>query len=300
MMKVGFIGLGVMGKPMAGHLVDAGHELIVYNRTSAKAQELIAKGATGAASTGEVGQVSDVVITMLPDSPDVEAVLFEDGGLISTLKPGSLLIDCSTISPEAAAAIGGQLAATGIQFVDAPVSGGEIGAVSGKLAIMMGGEVEAVTRAEEVLNAFAGAMAHVGPVGSGQLVKAANQMLVAGNIAIVGEALSLLQRTEVDIDSALGVLNGGLAASRVLEVKAPKMLERDFAPGFRLDLHYKDLRIALAAAEHAKIAVPLTGIITQLVQALRSAGDGGEDHSALIKAIERLSGAATPVKEGAL
>ncbi|GFZ86057.1 2-hydroxy-3-oxopropionate reductase [Nesterenkonia alkaliphila] len=283
---------------MAGHLIDAGLEVSVYNRTPAKAQDLLTRGATGAASIAEVGKASEVVITMLPDSPDVEAVLFAEEGLVSSLPPGALVIDCSTISPESAARIGAQLAEAGMQFVDAPVSGGEVGAVAGKLAIMMGGESEAVTRAQQVLSVFASAMAHVGPAGSGQLVKAANQMLVAGNIALVGEAISLLQRTEVDIPSALEVLNGGLAASRVLEVKGPAMLERNFTPGFRLDLHYKDLRIALAAAEQAGLAVPLTGLTTQLVQALRAAGDGGEDHGALIKAIERLSGVVLPEAGG--
>lgn len=288
-MIIGFVGLGVMGKPMAGHLVDAGYEVVVYNRSQPKVEELVARGATGADSLVHVGEVSDVVITVLPNAPDVEEVLFGGGGLASTLKPGSLVIDCSTIAPDAAVSIGERLGEAGVQFIDAPVSGGEAGAINGKLAVMLGGETAAVESGKKVLAAFAGVMSHVGPIGAGQLVKAANQMLVAGNIALVAEALSLLQRTGVDVPSALEVLGGGLAASRVLEVKAPKMLERDFAPGFRLDLHYKDLMIALAAAEQAKIAVPLTGIITQLVQALRSAGDGGEDHGALIKAIERLS-----------
>ena len=289
-MNIGFIGLGVMGEPMAGHLVDAGHDVVVFNRSQAKIDALEARGAVGGASPARIGEKADVVVTMLPDSPEVEEVLFGDAGVVSTLRPGSLVIDCSTISPDAAVAIAARLADHGIAFVDAPVSGGDVGAKAGTLAVMMGGEDEAVRRAGEVLTAVAATLVHVGPAGSGQLVKAANQMLVAGNLALVGEAVTLLQRTGVDIDAALTVLGGGLAASKVLEVKAPKMLARDFAPGFRLDLHYKDLKIALAAAERAQIAVPLTGVITQLVQALRSAGDGGLDHSALIKALERLSG----------
>ncbi|BBY74433.1 2-hydroxy-3-oxopropionate reductase [Mycolicibacterium parafortuitum] len=290
-MNIGFIGLGVMGEPMAGHLVDAGHEVVVFNRSRAKVEALEARGAVGGTSPGHVGEKADVVITMLPDSPEVEEVLFGDAGVVSTLRPGSLVIDCSTISPEAAVAIAARLAEHDIAFVDAPVSGGDVGAKAGTLAVMMGGDADAVRRAGEVLMAVAATLMHVGPAGSGQLVKAANQMLVAGNLALVGEAVTLLQRTGVDIDAALAVLGGGLAASKVLEVKAPKMLARDFTPGFRLDLHHKDLKIALAAAERAQIAVPLTGVITQLVQALRSAGDGGLDHSALIKALERLSGA---------
>ncbi|MGE2737240.1 2-hydroxy-3-oxopropionate reductase [Mycolicibacterium vaccae] len=289
-MTIGFIGLGVMGKPMAGHLVDAGHTVVVFNRSRGKIDELEASGAVGATSPAHVGEKADVVITMLPDSPEVEEVLFGPAGAASTLRPGSLVIDCSTISPDAAAAIGARLAEKDIAFVDAPVSGGEAGAVAGTLAVMLGGDEEAVTRARDILTAMAATMVHVGPVGAGQYVKAANQMLVAGNIALVGEAVMLLQRTGVDVDAALTVLGGGLAASKVLEAKAPKMLARDFAPGFRIDLHHKDLKIALAAAEQAQIALPLTGVITQLVQALRSAGDGGLDHSALIRALERLSG----------
>lgn len=289
-MNVGFIGLGVMGKPMAGHLVDAGHEVVVFNRSRAKVDELETHGAVGALGPAQVGEKSDVVITMLPDSPDVEHVLFGTEGVVSTLRPGSLVIDCSTISPTAAIELAARLAEKGIAFVDAPVSGGEAGAIAGALAVMMGGEEEAVRRAIDVLDAVAATLVHVGPVGAGQLVKAANQMLVAGNIALVGEAVTLLQRSDVNVDAALTVLGGGLAASKVLETKAPKMLTRDFEPGFRVDLHHKDLKIALAAAEQAQIAVPLTGVITQLVQALRSAGDGGLDHSALIKALERLSG----------
>jgi 2-hydroxy-3-oxopropionate reductase len=289
-MNVGFIGLGVMGKPMAGHLVDAGHEVVVFNRSRAKVDELETHGAVGALGPAQVGEKSDVVITMLPDSPDVEHVLFGTEGVVSTLRPGSLVIDCSTISPTAAVELAARLAEKGIAFVDAPVSGGEAGAIAGALAVMMGGEEEAVRRAIDVLDAVAATLVHVGPVGAGQLVKAANQMLVAGNIALVGEAVTLLRRSDVNVEAALTVLGGGLAASKVLETKAPKMLTRDFEPGFRVDLHHKDLKIALAAAEQAQIAVPLTGVITQLVQALRSAGDGGLDHSALIKALERLSG----------
>lgn len=289
-MNVGFIGLGVMGKPMAGHLVDAGHEVVVFNRSRAKVDELEKHGAVGALGPAQVGEKSDVVITMLPDSPDVEHVLFGTEGVVSTLRPGSLVIDCSTISPTAAIELAARLAEKGIAFVDAPVSGGEAGAIAGALAVMMGGEEEAVRRAIDVLGAVAATLVHVGPVGAGQLVKAANQMLVAGNIALVGETVTLLQRSDVDVEAALTVLGGGLAASKVLETKAPKMLTRDFEPGFRVDLHHKDLKIALAAAEQAQIAVPLTGVITQLIQALRSAGDGGLDHSALIKALERLSG----------
>lgn len=288
-MNVGFVGLGVMGLPMASHLVEAGHRVLGYNRSPAAAETLISRGAHGAESLAELAVRSDVVVTMLPDSPDVEEVLFAPNGIASKLGAGALVIDCSTISPQSATSIGARLAEADVAFVDAPVSGGEVGAVSGSLAVMMGGADADVVRAQEILGAFASTMAHVGPIGSGQLVKAANQILVAGNIAMVAEALTLLGRTNVDVRTALGVLNGGLAASRVLEVKGPKMVDRDFSPGFRLDLHYKDLKIALSAAERANVALPLTGIVTQLVQAMRSAGGGSLDHGALIQAVERLS-----------
>lgn len=289
-MNIGFIGLGVMGAPMAGHLVAAGHTVVVFNRSRAKVEQLELRGAVGATSPAEVGEKAEVVVTVLPDAPDVEEVLFGATGVLTTLRPGSLIIDCSTIAPDAARDFAARLADREVAFVDAPVSGGEAGAVAGTLAVMMGGEQDAVRRAAEVLGPMAATTVHVGPAGAGQLVKAANQLLVAGNIALVAEAVSLLRRTGVEVDAALTVLNGGLAASKVLEVKAPKMLARDFAPGFRLDLHHKDLKIALAAAEQAGIAVPLTGVVAQLVQALRSAGDGGLDHGALIKAFERLNG----------
>ncbi|MGI6879226.1 NAD(P)-dependent oxidoreductase [Microbacterium sp. gxy059] len=287
-MKIGFIGLGVMGGPMAGHLLRAGHDLTVHTRSQEKADELVAAGAVWVDAPRDMSDV-DVVITMLPDSPEVEEVLFGEDGASGSLPAGSLVIDCSTIAPEAATRIGARLAERGVLFVDAPVSGGETGAIGGNLAVMLGGESRAVELALQVLEPVAAAAAHVGPVGSGQLVKAANQMIVAGNIALVGEALSLLGRAEVDVPAALEVLGGGLASSRVLETKASKMLERDFAPGFRIDLHYKDLRIALAAADQAGIAAPVTGVVAQLVVALRAAGEGGEDHAALIKAVERLS-----------
>lgn len=293
-MRIGFIGLGVMGRPMATHLVEAGHETACANRSPAAVEALAAVGARAAATPADAAEGADVVITMLPDAPDVEAVLLGPDGVADTAAPGTLVVDCSTIAPDAAVRIGARLAERGLRLVDAPVSGGEAGAVAGRLAIMLGGEDAAVQEACTALDAFAGVTSHVGPLGSGQLVKSANQMLVAGALAMTGEALTLLGRAGVDVEAALGVLNGGLAGSRVLEVKAPAMLARDFTPGFRLDLHRKDLKIALAAAEQAGVAVPLTGIVTQLVQALCAAGDGGQDHGALIKAVERLS-AASPV-----
>ncbi|MGV9718520.1 NAD(P)-dependent oxidoreductase [Rhodococcus pyridinivorans] len=286
---IGFIGLGVMGRPMASHLVNAGRKVVVHNRSRASVDALVAVGAIAAKSPAEVVVQADTIITMLPDAPDVERVLFGPDGATSAAEAGSLVIDCSTISPGRAASIAARLNESSIGYVDAPVSGGEVGAVAGNLAVMMGGSKSDVAAATSAIEPFSGAVAHVGPVGSGQLVKAANQMMVAGNIAMLGEALSLLKRTSVDVEAAISVLGSGLAASRVLENKAGKMINRDFTPGFRIDLHYKDLLIAQAAADQAGLATPVTAVVTQLVQALRGAGDGGLDHAALIQAIERLS-----------
>ncbi|MCT1354991.1 NAD(P)-dependent oxidoreductase [Gordonia sp. p3-SID1431] len=285
---IGFIGLGVMGRPMAAHLVNAGLTVVVHNRSQTAVDDLVAAGAVGAASPAEVAERADTIITMLPDAPDVEKVLFGTDGVTTTARPGRVVVDCSTIAPERAVTIAATLSESAIGFVDAPVSGGEHGAHTGNLAVMMGGSPSDIATATSAIAAFSGVVAHVGPVGSGQLVKAANQMIVAGNIALVAEALSLLQRTDVDMDAAISVLNGGLAASRVLENKARRMIDRDFTPGFRVDLHYKDLLIAQSAADQAGLATPVAAVVTQLVQALRASGDGGLDHGALITVIERL------------
>lgn len=297
-MRIGFVGLGVMGRPMATHLVQAGHHVVCTNRSQPAVDALVASGAEPAATPADLAAQVDVVVTMLPDGPDVESVVLGEDGIVETARPGTLVIDCSTIAPACAQRLGAVLADRGLRFVDAPVSGGEAGASAGRLAVMLGGEAGAVRDATDALAAFTGVASHVGPVGSGQLVKAANQMLVAGALAMTGEALTLLGRADVDVSAAVGVLNGGLAGSKVLEVKAPTMLARDFTPGFRLDLHAKDLRIALAAAERAGVAVPVTGVVTQLVQGLRAAGEGGEDHGALVKAVERLSGIRATDVEG--
>ncbi|GMA32828.1 NAD(P)-dependent oxidoreductase [Litorihabitans aurantiacus] len=292
-MRIGFIGLGVMGRPMAGHLLAAGHEVVCWNRSAPAVESLVADGAVAAADAAEVGRACDVVVTVLPDAPQVREVLLGvdgAGGVAGAMAPGGLVIDCSTIAPDAAVDIAAQLRERGLELVDAPVSGGEVGAVAGRLAVMLGGEPVAVGRAIDVVAPFSATTAHVGPPGSGQRVKAANQMIVAGNIAILAEAVLLLERSGADVEAALRVIGGGLATSRVLENKAAGMVARDFTPGFRIDLHHKDLGIALGAAQAAGIAVPVTGLVAQLVQSLRAAGDGSLDHSALLRALERLSG----------
>ncbi len=285
-MRIGFIGLGIMGLPMAVNLVRDGHEVSGYNRSSAKAERLAAEGGHAAGSVAEAVRHADVVITMLPDSPDVEAVVLgEDGVLANT---DALLIDMSTVSPTTARAI----AERHERSLDAPVSGGEQGAVDGSLSIMVGGRADDFDAALPVLRAMGKTIVHVGPAGAGQTVKAANQLIVAGTIELVAEALTFVDAHGVDLKAAVEVLSGGLAGSTVLDRKADAMLRHEFEPGFRVDLHHKDLGIALEAARQAGVVVPLGAVVAQLMAALRAQGDGGLDHSALLRGVERLSGRA--------
>jgi 2-hydroxy-3-oxopropionate reductase len=283
-MRIGFIGLGIMGLPMAVNLVRAGHEVSGYNRSAARTERLAAAGGLAAGSVAEAVRDADMVITMLPDSPDVEAVVLgEDGVLANT---DALLVDMSTVSPATARAI----AATHERSLDAPVSGGEQGAVDGSLSIMVGGRAGDVDAALPVLRAMGTTIVHVGPAGAGQTVKAANQLIVAGTIQLVAEALTFVDAHGVDVAAAVEVLSGGLAGSTVLDRKADAMLRREFEPGFRVDLHHKDLGIALEAARQAGVVVPLGAVVAQLMAALRAQGDGALDHSALLRGVERLSG----------
>jgi 2-hydroxy-3-oxopropionate reductase len=284
---IGFIGLGVMGAPMAENLVKAGFDVIGHTRRPGGADRLIAAGGRGSTSLAEVAAGADVVITMLPDSPDVGAVVPE---VLEHARPGVLLIDMSTISPQVARTLAAAAAGRGGRMLDAPVSGGEQGAIEGNLSIMVGGAAADVEAAGPVLDAVGTTVVHVGPAGAGQLVKAANQLVVAGTIELIAEAVVLLEASGVDPAAGLRVLSGGLAGSRVLEVRGPNMLAHDFRPGFAIDLHHKDLGIALAAARDAGAVVPLGAVVAQLMAALRAQGDGGLDHTALLRGVERLSG----------
>lgn len=286
--RIGFIGLGVMGRPMAGHLVRTGAAVTVWSRSGA-AEALIAAGARTVDTLVELGESSDVVVTMLPTGAEVHEVLFGTAGIASKMRSGSLVVDTSTIAPTEARDIGRRLGDLGLRFVDAPVSGGEVGAVNGALAVMIGAEPDDVVEATEVLGAFSSVIRHVGPSGAGQYVKAANQMIVGGNLAILSEAMVLLERSPVDMDAAFEVLGSGLAASRVLQVKAAAMLASDYQPGFRIDLHRKDLAIALAAVADARLSTPVTEIVQGLFDDLRAAGDGDLDHGALLEATRRRS-----------
>ncbi|HEU5027309.1 MAG TPA: 2-hydroxy-3-oxopropionate reductase [Spirillospora sp.] len=290
MAAIGFIGLGIMGAPMAANLVRAGHTVTGYNRTPDKVRPLVEAGGRAARSVAEAVAGADVVITMLPDSPDVEAVVLGEDGVLAYGRPGMLLIDCSTIEPHVAVRLAETGADRGVRVLDAPVSGGEQGAVDGTLSIMVGGAEADVEEARPVLSAVGRTVVHVGPPGAGQTVKAANQLIVAGNIQLVAEALVFLEAHGVDTGAAVEVLSGGLAGSTVLDRKAAGMRAREFAPGFRVELHDKDLRIMQAAARDAGVVTPLGAAVAQLMTALKAQGHGRLDHSALLKLVERLSG----------
>lgn len=290
MTNITIIGLGIMGLPMAKNLVAAGHDVTGYNRSQEPIDKLVAAGGKGATSIADAVKDADVVITMVPDSPDVEGVVRGGDGVFANAKAGMLWIDNSSIRPDVAKELSAEAVAAGFGAVDAPVSGGEQGAIDAVLSIMVGGTPEHFAAAEPVLQAMGKTIVHVGPAGAGQTVKAANQLIVAVNIQALAEAVSFLEAFGVDTDAALKVLGGGLAGSKVLDQKGQKMLDRDFTPGFRLALHNKDLGIVTAAARSAGVTVPLGASVAQLVSALVARGDGGLDHSGLFKLTAELSG----------
>jgi 2-hydroxy-3-oxopropionate reductase len=288
--KVGFIGLGIMGKPMAQNLMEAGYELVLYNRTRAKAEELAKDGAAEvAASPTEVAENSDVIITMLPDSPDVRNTVVGEGGVLEGLKEGALLVDMSTISPVVTEELAAKVEEHGASMLDAPVSGGDVGAIEGTLSIMVGGSEEDFERVRPLFEVMGGTVTHVGPTGAGQVTKAANQVVVALTIEAVSEALVLGSKGGVAPEKILDVLSGGLAGNKVMEVKREKFLSHKFDPGFRSELHHKDLGIALAAGRAYGVVLPVTAIVDQMLLEMKRKGWGREDHSALLKVIEDLS-----------
>lgn len=290
MTSIAVIGLGIMGLPMAKNLVKAGHDVTGFNRSPESIDLLVEAGGTGATSIADAVKDADVILTMVPDSPDVEGVVRGDDGVFAHAKPGALWIDNSSIRPDVAKTLAEEAVAAGFGAVDAPVSGGEQGAIDGVLSIMVGGSPEHFAAAEPVLNAIGKTIVHVGPAGAGQTVKAANQLIVAVNIQALSEAVVFLEAFGVDTDAALTVLGGGLAGSKVLDQKGQKMLDRDFAPGFRLALHNKDLGIVTAAARSVGVTIPLGAAVAQLVNALVARGDGGLDHSGLFTLTNELSG----------
>src|SRR5215212_151549 len=265
--RVGFIGLGIMGKPMAENLIEAGYDLVVYNRTREKAEEL--DGATVADSPKEVAENSDIIITMLPDSPQVEEILGGEEGVFEGIDEGALIVDMSTISPVVTEELSEKARAKGASMLDAPVSGGDVGAIEGTLAIMVGGDEEDFERALPLFEVMGGAVTHVGPMGAGQVVKAANQIVVALTIEAVSEALVLGSKGGVAPEKILDVLGGGLAGNKVMEAKREKLLEHSFDPGFRIELHHKDLVIALAACRDYGVTLPVTAVVDQMLETLK-------------------------------
>ena len=289
MATVGFIGFGVMGAPMATNLAKAGFDVVGFSRTPERVSNLASDGITLASSLEALVHASDVVITMLPDSPDVEDVVLGDGGVFANAAPGLLYIDMSTIRPDVAVRIAQSAEAKSINALDAPVSGGEAGAVEGSLSIMVGGSKEAYERARTVLTAMGRTIVHVGPAGSGQTVKAANQLIVAANLQGLAEAVVFLEAHGVELPSALEVLGGGLAGSAVLERKSQNMIERSFNPGFRLSLFQKDMGIVQAAAREKGVTTLLGSLLAQMISSLVTRGDGDLDHSAMIRLVDELS-----------
>jgi 2-hydroxy-3-oxopropionate reductase len=287
---VGFIGLGIMGRPMAKNLMDAGNELVVHNRSPKKAEELAEEGnAIAAGSPREVAEACDVVITMLPDSPDVEAVVAGEGGVLEGIRDGALLVDMSTISPVVTEELSEKVREKGASMLDAPVSGGDVGAIEGALSIMVGGSEEDFERARPLFDVMGKVATHVGPIGAGQVVKACNQIVVALTIEAVSEALVLGSKGGVAPEKLVEALSGGLAGSAVMEAKKEKFFSHDFEPGFRIELHHKDLGIALAAGREYGVALPVTAIVDQMLEASKAKGRGEREHSALLTLLEEVA-----------
>jgi len=290
MSTVAVIGLGTMGAPMARNLLAAGHDVVGANRSPAAVRALEEAGGRGAAGVAEAVEGADAVITVLPDSPDVEAVVLGEDGVLAHLRSGGLLVDMSTVAPATARRLAERGAERGVAVLDAPVSGGQKGAVDGTLSVMVGGEADAVEAARPLLEAMGSVVVHVGPAGAGQTVKAANQLVVAGAIQLLAEALVLLDAQGVDLDGAVRVLGGGLAGSTVLDRKAAGMVAGDFSPSFRVDLHHKDLGILQAAGREAGVPLPVGTLVAQLMAAAVAQGHGGLDHSALLLVQRALAG----------
>jgi 2-hydroxy-3-oxopropionate reductase len=288
--KIAFIGLGIMGGPMAANLVTAGFDVVGYNRSRGAIDRLVSQGGRGAASIAEAVAEADVVITMVPADAHVKDVILGDGGVLESARPGTLVIDMSTITPQTSIEIAAAAKDKGLRTLDAPVSGGEAGAVEGVLSIMVGGAEEDFADAKPIFGALGTTIVHVGPAGAGQTVKAANQLIVAVNVEALAEAVVFLEQAGVDLAAALDVLGGGMAGSTVLNRRRAAMERRDFRPGFRIDLHHKDMGILTDTARVLGVTLPVGTAAAQLIASARACGDGDLDHSALLRGVERLSG----------
>lgn len=289
MAKIGFIGLGIMGKPMSRNLLKAGHQLVVFDIRPEPVSELAAAGAAPGTSPKDVASRTDIVITMLPDGPEVEQVILGPDGVLEAARPGLIVVDMSSISPVVARKVGEACARRGVEFLDAPVSGGEPGAINATLAIMVGGEAATFEKVKPVFEALGKTITLTGPVGAGNVTKLANQIMVAVNIAAIGEALALAAKAGVDPEVVFHAVKAGLAGSAALNAKAPMILARNFQPGFRIRLHHKDLRNALAAADSHGVPLPLTSLVQQMLTALINEGEGELDHSGIVRFTERLA-----------
>jgi 2-hydroxy-3-oxopropionate reductase len=296
MERIGFIGLGIMGKPMAGNLLTAGFPLTVYNRSAGPVEQLVARGATRGQSPRDVASASDVVITMLPDSPDVEAVVLGTDGIVEGVGAGALYVDMSTIGPATSRKIAGVLSERGVDAVDAPVSGGEPAAQAGELSIMAGGTEQAVERARPIFDVLGKGTTHIGPAGAGQVAKAANQVVVALTIQAVAESLTLARKARVDPARVRDALLGGFAQSRILDLHGQRMLDGNYEPGFKLRLHRKDLAIALQLGREEHVPLFATAQAAELMDALLARDGGDRDHSAMATLYEQLAGVAEGVQ----
>ncbi len=287
---VGFIGLGIMGRPMAKNLLKAGYPLVVHSRSQGPVEELVGAGAKAAGSPKDVASQAEVLITMLPNSPEVELVALGKSGIIEGARPGLLLIDMSTISPLVSQKVAKALEAKGVRMLDAPVSGGEKGAIDGALSIMVGGEKSDFDAALPVFRALGKTITHLGPLGAGGFTKLANQIIVAVNLTALGEALTLARKAGLDRSLTLKALGGGLAGSKCLEQKTPNYLSGTYNPGFKIDLHFKDLGLIMESSRALGVPLPCTAVVQELFNALRVKGRGGLDHSGVITLLEELAG----------
>jgi 2-hydroxy-3-oxopropionate reductase len=287
--KIGFIGLGIMGKPMAKNLIKAGYELTVYDIVPEKVDDLVSTGAQAGDSSKTVAAASELVITMLPNSPEVKEAVLGPGGVLEGAKPGTILVDMSSIAPLASQEVAARAAEKDVVMLDAPVSGGEPKAIEGTLAIMVGGPRETFEQVKDILGVMGASVTHVGEIGSGNTTKLANQIIVALNIAAMGEAMVLATKAGVDPERVFQAIRGGLAGSTVLDAKMPLVLKRNFKPGFRIELHIKDLANALDTAHALGVPVPLSGVVMEAMQALRVDGKGGDDHGGVVQFYEKLA-----------
>lgn len=290
--QIGFIGLGIMGRGMVRNLLKAGFPVRVWNRTAARMAELAGEGAQPAASPADLAAQADLIFICVSDTPDVEAVILGPAGVLAGVRPGALVVDMSTISPQATRQIAARLAEKGVAMLDAPVSGGSEGAAKGTLAIMIGGRAEDVARARPAFEAMGKTITHVGEHGAGQMVKLVNQILVVGNMLAVGEALLFAQAGGLDLQKTLDAVKNGAAGSWMLSNRGPQVLARDWRPGFTIDLQEKDLRLVLQAADQLAVPLPATSLVFHYYRTLQAAGLGSEGNHALVKALERLAGLA--------